>query len=177
MAVKSVDGLSASLEDYLEAIYHIQSTHRVARAKEIAEALKVSRGSVTGALKSLAEKGLVDYSPYSYVTLKAEGEAIAREIIRRHGILKQFFTELLQLAPETAEANACRVEHAVDPETIDRLVCFLEFLKACPRSGDSWLASFTTYCHEGIDRKRCAQCLSELKATRNPSEQEGTPQI
>jgi len=170
MAVNSVEGLSASLEDYLEAIYHLQNTRRVARAKEIAEALKVSRGSVTGALKSLAEKGLIDYSPYSYITLKAEGEAIAREIIRRHGILKQFFAEVLQLATETAEANACRVEHAIDPETIDRLVSFLEFLKTCPRGGDDWLSSFTTYCRDGIDGNRCAQCLSEVTATMDASE-------
>ena len=60
------------------------------------------------------------------------------------------------------EANACRVEHAIDPETIDRLVYFLEFLKICPRSGDSWLAAFTKYCHEGIDENRCAQCLVGL---------------
>ena len=62
----------------------------------------------------------------------------------------------------SSRANACRVEHAIDPETIDRLVYFLEFLKICPRSGDSWLAAFTKYCHEGIDENRCAQCLVGL---------------
>ena len=58
----SVQALSASLEDYLEAIFHIVAEKKVARAKEIAEALQVSRPSVTGALHALAERGLVNYA-------------------------------------------------------------------------------------------------------------------
>ncbi|MFA6176565.1 MAG: metal-dependent transcriptional regulator, partial [Phycisphaerae bacterium] len=58
--------LSASSEDYLEAIYNLVSLHKVARSKDIAESLGVSRASVTGAIKLLSDKGLVDYKPYGY---------------------------------------------------------------------------------------------------------------
>ena len=69
--------VSAAMEDYLEAIFHLVVEKQVARARDIAEGLKVSRSSVTGALQSLAEKGLVNYEPYEVITLTRKGKKIA----------------------------------------------------------------------------------------------------
>ena len=154
------EGLSSNLEDYLETIFHLERESRVARAKDIAERMEVSRASVTGALKTLAEKGLINYEPYSYVTLTAEGKDIAREVDRRHQILKGFFHDFLQLDSEASEANACRVEHVMDEAAIDRLVNFLDFLKTCPRTGADWLESFERFCRGKADPQRCRQCLA-----------------
>ena len=85
------EGLSASLEDYLEVIYHLERSNRVARAKDIADQMSVQRASVTGALKALAGRGLINYSPYSYITLTSAGRTVAQDIIRRHETLKEFF--------------------------------------------------------------------------------------
>ena len=74
--------LSASLEDYLEAIFHLVAEEQVARARDIAKRLKVGQSSVTGALHALAEKGLVNYAPYEVITLTHKGEAAAREVVR-----------------------------------------------------------------------------------------------
>jgi len=89
--------LSESLEDYLEAILRLETDHKVARQKEIAEVLKIQRGSVTSALKVLAGKGLVNYEPYSYVTLTPKGRKIAREIERRHNVIKDFLFRVLRI--------------------------------------------------------------------------------
>lgn len=151
--------LSSNLEDYLEVIFHLQAENRVARAKDVADALHVSRASVTGALKSLAERDLINYEPYSFVTLTSQGEKIAREIIRRHSTLKDFFQNFLKLSAKTAEENACRVEHAIDTEAMNRLISFLEFTRNCPRSGQDWLESFNHYCRHGIDKNRCVECM------------------
>ena len=78
MAVKKPAYLSASLEDYLEAIFHLSAQSKVARSKDIAELLEVSRSSVTGALKTLSEKGLVNYKPYGFITLTDIGRAEAQ---------------------------------------------------------------------------------------------------
>jgi DtxR family Mn-dependent transcriptional regulator len=67
--------LSENLEDYLETILELEKTQKVARVKDIAEMRGVLRGSVTGALKSLAEKGLINYEPYSFITLTRKGTA------------------------------------------------------------------------------------------------------
>ena len=83
--------LSSNMEDYLEAIFHISQKKQAARAKDIADRLKVNKSSVTGALRSLSEKGLVNYAPYDIITLTTKGKRLAIEIVRRHDALKEFF--------------------------------------------------------------------------------------
>ncbi len=151
MQDKGAEELSSNLEDYLEAIYVLEGTSRVARAKDIADRLEVSRASVTGALKALAEKGLINYEPYSYVTLTEAGKTIAQEIDRRHHILRDFFQQFLQLDPQAADANACRMEHGIDAEAMERLVRFLEFLRESPQTGQDWLDAFNRYYQDGQD--------------------------
>ncbi|MGV8074195.1 MAG: metal-dependent transcriptional regulator [Syntrophobacteraceae bacterium] len=159
MTSDTVEALSASLEDYLEVIFHLEQFNRVARAKDIAEQMNVQRASVTGALKALAFRGLINYSPYSYITLTNEGRSIARDVIHRHETLKRFFNNTLQLDSEQAEANACRIEHAIDPVAVDRLVSFLEFMEICPRTGLDWFDGFARYCQKGARTSSCKDCL------------------
>ena len=80
------EGLSASLEDYVEVIYHLERSNRVARAKDIADQMNVQRASVTGALKALAGRGLINYSPYSYITLTSVDVPLRRmsSTVTRH---------------------------------------------------------------------------------------------
>jgi DtxR family Mn-dependent transcriptional regulator len=156
---ENTEGLSASLEDYLEVIFHLEQSNRVARAKDIADQLGVQRASVTGALKALAGRGLINYRPYSFITLTSSGREIARDVIRRHKALKEFFMNTLQLGSDDAEANACRIEHAIDPMAIERLVHFLEFMKLCPRTGLDWNDAFARYCKCGVQTSDCQRCL------------------
>ena len=67
--------LSQSLEDYLETILELQKSNKVARVKDIAAKKGVQRGTVTGALKTLAGKHLINYEPYSFITLTPKGAA------------------------------------------------------------------------------------------------------
>jgi len=137
--------ISSNLEDYLEAIYHLIEENQVARVRDIAERVGVQMSSVTGALKHLATHHLVNYEPYQYVTLTPAGRQRAREVLRRHQMLKTFFTDILALEPEVAEDNACRIEHAIGPEALERLVQLAEFLRSCPR-GLSRLEDFSEFC-------------------------------
>jgi DtxR family Mn-dependent transcriptional regulator len=166
---EKTEGLSASLEDYLEVIFHLEQSNRVARAKDIADQMSVQRASVTGALKALAGRGLINYSPYSFVTLTPMGRDIAREVIHRHKVLKEFFMNTLQLGPEDAEANACRIEHAIDPTAMERLVRFVEFMSICPRTGTDWFDAFARFCKLGLQTSDCQACL-KLCAERMQTE-------
>ena len=153
--------LSESLEDYLEVILELEQANKVARAKDIAEKMGFQRSSVTGALKSLREKGLINYAPYSFITLTTKGAKIAKEITRCHNVLKDFLFRVLQIEDEKADQIACRMEHAMDKATIDRLVCFIDYLYKCPRTGEDWIKSFVNYCESGqMDREKCDQCLN-----------------
>jgi len=153
------EGLSASLEDYLQVIFRLEESNRVARARDIADRMSVQRASVTGALKALANRGLINYSPYNHISLTNEGRNIGRDIIHRHDILREFFMSTLQLNPEQAEANACRIEHAIDSIAVDRLVKFLEFLRFCPRTGINWSDAFALFCQRGARASSCGECL------------------
>ena len=88
--VANREALSSNMEDYLEAIFHISAEKKAARAKDIAERLNVNKSSVTGALRSLSEKGYVNYAPYDIITLTAEGQVLAKDVVRRHETLKDF---------------------------------------------------------------------------------------
>ena len=121
--------LSPSLEDYLEVIFHLVRESKVARAKDIAERMAVAKSSVTGALRHLADKGMIHYDPYSFVTLTARGEARAKRIVDRHRALSRFLRETLGLSSKAADDNACRMEHAVDDQALEKLSHFVRFLQ------------------------------------------------
>lgn len=139
--------LSASLEDYIEAIFHIIAEKQVARGKEIAKRLQVSRASVTEALRALAKKGLINYSPYEVITLTDKGREIAEDVVRRHETLKNFFVKVLAIDEKTAEEGACKIEHSAPPEIIERLIRFMEYLEVGPRGGADLIRCFVDYCH------------------------------
>jgi DtxR family Mn-dependent transcriptional regulator len=155
----SVD-LSASLEDYIEAIYHIVDEKLVARSKDIASRLGVSRASVTEALRALAKKDLINYAPYEAITMTEQGRKAAEDVIYRHDSLKRFFIEVLAIDEKMAEEAACKVEHAAPPVVISRMIEFIKFLQACPRGGDDLLKNFGTYCLEGTTKGDCGDCIT-----------------
>jgi DtxR family Mn-dependent transcriptional regulator len=154
------EALSASLEDYLEAIFHIAVEKQAARAKDISRRLKVNSSSVTGALRSLADRGLVNYAPYDIVTLTEKGRTIAEKVVRRHEALRDFLVKVLAIRTEEADESACRMEHAVRGEVLERLIQFVEFVEACPRGGSKWIKGFQHYCEHGRDYGHCERCLS-----------------
>jgi len=154
--------ITSSMEDYLEAIFHISREHKVARAKQIAERLNVAMSSVPGALKHLAQHGLVNYDPYEYVTLTEEGRKIASDVVWRHNVFKSFLMNVLSVPEALAEETACRMEHAITGEVMERFLCFGEFIESCPRTGSDWLKDFNRYCEQGRKRHDCELCLKDL---------------
>jgi len=157
---KPLHKISDNLEDYLETILELEKANKVARSKEIATKMGVMQGSVTGALKSLAEKNLINYEPYSFITLTPEGKALAAEIARKHSVIKEFLRNVLLLDDERAEENACRMEHAMDRTAVERLVQFIEYIQYCPRAGEDWIQAFVNYySKQAVDREDCQQCL------------------
>jgi len=159
--MKKNQQLSASLEDYIEAIYHIITEKQVARGKDIVARLGVRGASVTEALRSLSKKGLINYAPYEVITLTDEGRATAKDVVRRHNALKQFFVEVLAIDESIAEQGACKIEHTAPPEVIARMVNFIKFLEICPRGGKELIQGFSDFCEKGQTRPDCENCVSQ----------------
>ena len=147
--------LTVAMEDYLEAIFDLDKTKKVVRVKDIAKQLNVKMPTVTSMLKTLRERNLVHYEKYEYVELTPEGEAVGKEIDRRHRILQRFLIEILRVKPVQADEEACKMEHAFSRETLDKLVDFMEFIQTCPRTGESWLDRFDEFRIHGRRPERC----------------------
>ena len=146
MAAAQSANLSASLEDYLEAIFNLAGESNIARSKDIAKLLDVSRASVTGALRVLKKKGLANYKPYDYVTLTESGRAAAAEIADKHKILKSFFINVLGVEPDVAQQAACKAEHALGPGIITKLLCFIDFVSHSGENGCDLAGQFQEFC-------------------------------
>lgn len=126
--------LTASQEDYLEAIYHVTREHGAARSRDLVQRLGVNSSSVTQALHGLGERGMIHHRPYGDITLTERGEALALDVIRRHEALRTFFVEILGVAPGPAEEAACRMEHAMPREIVDRLLDYIRTVSTRPES-------------------------------------------
>jgi DtxR family Mn-dependent transcriptional regulator len=154
--------LSASLEDYLEAILFTTDEKGAARPKDLADRLHVRAASVTGALQLLAQKKLVNYTPYDLITLTATGKRIANKVARKHNALLRFFTDVLDIPREDAEDFACKMEHAIPDHVFERFVGFAEFVERCPNSGAVWQGKAHSYfCKaQSCGEATCDQCGS-----------------
>jgi len=145
--------ISGTLEDYLETILKFEHERRPARVSDIAEDLSVHKSTVSLMLRSLAGKHLVNYSPYEITTLTDRGRRIAEEVTESHAIIGRFLAEVLLVEKGLAGENACRMEHVMDKEVMDRLVLFARFIKSCPRAGEDWLGKFAAFVKRGGEVK------------------------
>lgn len=152
--------LSASQEDYLEMIFFLSREEGSARPKEIARRMKVRAASVTGALKVLAGKGLINYAPYASVTLTDAGREIAALIAGKHEALLHFFTQVLGIEASEAEEFACTMEHTIPDHILKRLVGFAEYTEQCPSFNASWRENAEGYfCKaQNRDAPQCEKC-------------------
>ncbi len=112
---------SSSLQDYMEAILTLNRQNKVARVKDIAKLLDVKSASVVGALKTLAQRGLLVHERYGYVELTPEGKRVAQQVLERHEVLIAFLHEVLGVNYEVAVRDACRIEHHLSEQTLRKL--------------------------------------------------------
>ncbi|MBN2242777.1 MAG: metal-dependent transcriptional regulator [Acidobacteria bacterium] len=147
------------MEDYLEAIYCIQQGKRVVRVKNIADKIGVKMPTVTNMLKTLNQKGFIDYEKHEFLELTPEGQKIGKEINRRHQAILEFLINILGIEPVVADEEACRIEHGISADTLNRLIQFIDFIETCPRTGPNWLESFGAYREKGINPQQCSDHL------------------
>ena len=147
--------LSASQEDYLEAVYHIAREKKVARAKDIAKRLNVRASSVTNALRTLSSLGLINYAPYDLITLTEAGLVQAEDIVARHEALANFMVQVLGVDADEADEAACKMEHSVPKSIVNRLIQYADYITHCPRGGITWESGFGYYCTTGCTPGGC----------------------
>ena len=110
-----------SAEDYLETILILKQRNGMVRSIDIAREKNISKPSVSIAMKKLRENGYIEVSQEGFLTLLPPGLEIAQRIYRRHTMLTRFL-ERLGVSPETAAADACKMEHDLSAETFEKIV-------------------------------------------------------
>lgn len=132
--------LTKSERETLKAIYRLTITRSEASSGEsagahtgdLADALRVSPGTITATVKRLADRGLADHKPYRGVELTLEGRRAAVGAIRRHRIVERFLSDMLGYAWNEADRLAPNFEHELPQEVEDRLYVALDRPATCP---------------------------------------------
>jgi DtxR family Mn-dependent transcriptional regulator len=119
---------SLTVENYVKTIALIaaraRDNHPVGTG-ELAAALNVSPGTVTGMLKTLSEANLATYTPYEGARLTASGQRLAMKVIRRHRLLELFLVQTLNMPWDEVHQEAEHMEHAASERLIDRIDAYL----------------------------------------------------
>lgn len=121
--------LTMANEDYLECMVRIeeeQGAEGGVRSVDIANRLKVSKASVNKAVTALKNQGLVEQSHYGKVLLTAQGREVGAAVWHRHRLIRTFLIQELGVDFDTADSEACMMEHALSEDTMDRWIAYLE---------------------------------------------------
>jgi Mn-dependent DtxR family transcriptional regulator len=140
------DRLTRRAEDYLEAILILSASGEKVRISDIAAQLNVSKPSVVAAVRNLKEEGLVAQVRYEGVTLTAQGREVATQIHSRHESIMAFLMKILGVSQEAAEHDACKMEHFLQRETLDRMNQLVDLVENCPQAQPKWLGRFLDRC-------------------------------
>jgi DtxR family Mn-dependent transcriptional regulator len=114
-------GFSDSVEEYVEGIYRLQAEVDLVSTGEVAAYMSVSAGSSTTMIKKLAEMGLAYHEPYQGIRLSPSGERLAKRLIRAHRLLEVFLVKTLDLTWAEVHELACKLEHYVTDDLVDRI--------------------------------------------------------
>jgi Mn-dependent DtxR family transcriptional regulator len=128
---RKVSALSESTEDHLERIAELVEAKGYARVTDLAEALELSRSTVSNMVRRLAKRGFVNYERYRGFSLTAEGQAVARHTKRRHCTLTELLG-LLGLGPETVADEVEEIEHHLRPPTLAAFESLTQFWRDHP---------------------------------------------
>jgi len=151
------------MEEYLEAIYMLYIKKRIIRLKDLSKELNVKPSSIVAELERLDNEGYVDYKKREYIKLTDKGFRVAKEIYKRHVIIKRFLTTLLDIPEDVADRDACYIEHGLDIQTLNKIIKFMEFIEGCPKKFPTWLKHLKYYYENGEYPEECEEQSSDKK--------------
>ncbi len=124
---KSVQySITQTLSEYLEAIYTLSVNNQRVRTTDVAAKLGISKPSVNRAVNSLKNAGYVSHQPYGDIRLTETGLMYSETAFARHGQIKKFLTDFLDISIEDAEREASLIERGLSKNTVEKLINFME---------------------------------------------------
>jgi Mn-dependent DtxR family transcriptional regulator len=121
------------LEDYLEAIYNLNTEKGFVSAADISDKLGVKPPTVSSMIANLAKKGYLEHEKYRGMRLTASGEKVAKSVIKRHQVISELIT-MLGVDDQTAYVDTEGIEHHVHPTTVRRFERLADYLRENPHT-------------------------------------------
>ncbi len=129
---KDKKDITPGIEEYLEALFHLQEEGEAVSTKALAEQLSLKPASVSEMVKKLAELNLVKHKPYRGVTLTKNGQKAAASLVRRHRLSERFLADMLGVPWDELHDEACKFEHVISDKVEDKLLEALGNPTTCP---------------------------------------------
>ena len=140
--------ISKALEEYLKTMYILQVQDKELRVTDIANQMNISKPSVTKAINSLKENGLVDYETYGKIELTENGNDLAKKILEAYDISYVFFKDVLGLDDEESKREAEKLKLTMEDNTINNLAKYVHKV----------LNLSDLNCDYDISKERCRIC-------------------
>lgn len=118
--------ITHSAAHHLLTIMELRENRGYARVTDVAKHLNITTGSASTNLKSLKGKGLIVEDDNRFLSLSKVGEEIAKAILFRNELLREFLEKVLRVSKEQSEIDACKIEHLISAETSVKLQKFLK---------------------------------------------------
>ena len=134
--------LTHSAAHHLMAIHELRESYGYSRVSDIAQHLKITKGSVSSAMKLLKERGYVAEDHNRFLELTEQGLQVVSQTEASRLVVKKFLNQAFGMDEDDADIDACKVEHLVSAEACTRLVGFLEFLFSNDPCATKFLETF-----------------------------------
>lgn len=161
--------LTESLEKYLLAIYEIVKVNKASRVKDVSNYLKIGGPATSDAVKTLAERGFINYVPYGIITITEKGIERAEEKIRRKKTISNFLEKVLLVENEKVESSAKSIEYSMPEDVLEKFVTFLEFMEKCSCKEPKWVKSYKYFSQYGSMQDKCVNCMAQRENFDNSS--------
>ncbi|MFA5867907.1 MAG: metal-dependent transcriptional regulator [Actinomycetota bacterium] len=129
---KDKKDITPGIEEYLEALFHLQEEGKAVSTKALAEKLSLKPASVSEMVKKLAALKLVRHKPYRGVTLTKNGQKAAASLVRRHRLSERFLADMLGVPWDELHDEACKFEHVISDKVEEKLLEALGDPETCP---------------------------------------------
>ncbi len=154
--------ISHSAAHHLMTIAALLEKHGYARVTDVARSLDITRGSASITLKALKEKGYVVEDENKFLRLSEQGQSLVHAVRSNRKVLIKFLQDVLEVEPEQAEIDACKMEHLVSGESGKKLLRFVKFLLSDDPKARAFLQAYWNHENtcEGLTEE-CDICETE----------------
>lgn len=150
--------LTHSSVHHLMAMHELLKKNGYVRGVDIANHLNISRSSVSITLKKIKNKGYIVEDENKFFHLTDEGLALINSVLSKRRIIQLFFTSVLDLPEQIAEAEACKVEHLLEEQTGHKLMSFMGFFESNSKIAADFRKDFKNFTYQCNKTENCEIC-------------------